>query len=287
MAEDILSRFFTGIDIAAKLVTAAAIPVIGIVVDNHLKTQTTRFEQLMTTRERNINLSLKFYEVIASKRFECYDESKRPLLKIFLDTNNTYNDVKIPFEDVAGSLIKTSLTDPNCYKIADDTAVAKEKNNKQVPIVVSSAAPDAAKKNETVKKTVAAVADTINKTAPHAEKEPGDGWVAVGRPHTDADGHSAKLDFSNFAVIGAAQSKPLSAGMVLKTKTAMPLRYSTDDTGLGPNHILAMLSRGTCVSVTRVIPDLRSQTWARVDIEPSCPRDDDSHQRASLKTSDG
>jgi hypothetical protein len=290
---------FTWIDGAAKVITAGAIPVIGFVVDGHLKVQTAAleqqkqvFEQVMTTRERNINLSLKFYEVIGSKRFECYDESKGPLLKIFLDTNNKYNDVKIPYEDVASSLTKTSLSDPTCTKVAEDAEAAKKSNNGDVPIVVASSAPEAEQRNERVKATIDKVAKSLHPTVAHPQEGPGDGWVAVGRHHEnfDAKGHrSRKLDFSNFEVVGAqsAQDASLRQGMVIKTKASVYLRYSADDTGLGRNHILAVLSRGTCVAVERTIPDLRSQTWARVDIQPSCAPEEDSNQRAALRTGDG
>jgi hypothetical protein len=287
------------IDGAAKVTTAVAIPVIGFIVDGHLKAQTAAleqqkqvFEQVMTTRERNINLSLKFYEVIGSKRFECYDESKGPLLKIFLDTNNMYNDLKIPYEDVASSLTKTSLSDPSCTKVAEDAEVAKRSNNGDVPVVVASAAPEAEQKNVRTRAAIAKVAKELHAKAAHPEEGAGDGWVAVGRhhEHVDAKGHrSAKSDFSNFAVVKAQPGPPasLQPGTIIKTKTAVYLRYSADDTGLGRNHILAVLSRGTCVTVERTIPDLRSQTWARVGVQLSCPADEDPNHRASVETGNG
>jgi hypothetical protein len=292
------TKLFRWIDGIAKVVTAGAIPVIGVAVDDRLKAQTTAleqqkqaFEQVMSTRERNIELSLKFYEVIGSKRFECYDESKGPLLKIFLDTNNKYNEVKIPYEDVAGSLTKTTLSDPSCTKAVEDAQAAKDGNHGELPIVVASEAPGAEQKNKEAKAAIAAVAQNLPKRSTRPEEDAGDGWVAVGRHHENVDvtgRHATKLDFSNFAVVGTQSSevKSLQPGMVIKTKTTVYLRHSADDTGLGRNHILAVLSRGTCVLVKRTIPDLRSQTWAQVDVGMSCPEEDGA-KRAALNRGDG
>jgi len=278
------------IDGAAKLVTALGIPVIGVIVDNHLKAQTAAlehqkeiFQEAMSTRQRNIDLSLKFYEVIGSKRFECYDESKGPLLKIFLDTNNKYNDVKIPYEDVAGSLIKTTIGDPGCSRVAEDTLAAKESNHGEIPVVVASDVPEAQQKNEQVKNTIAAVAKKLQKDG-RSDGDASLGWVALGRRHEV----KAALDYSNFVVVGVHSSDKvtLQANMVIKSKTAVYLRHSADDTGLGRNHILAVLSRGTCVAVKRVIPELRSQVWAQVEVGVACP-EDDSSKRAGLPRGDG
>jgi hypothetical protein len=298
MGEATAIDFSRWIDVGAKALTAIAIPIATLVIESSIRAQTgaieqqgRAFEQSLKKQEKNVDLTLKFYEVIGSKRFECYDESKGPLLKVFLDTNNKYNDVQIPYEDVAGSLTKTSLTDPSCTKVAEDTEAAKKSNNGELPIVAASGDPAAVQKNEQAKAAIAAAATSLHKTTAHPEDAPGDGWVAVGRHHGNTDTkerHSTKLDFSNFSVVGGQsnQSK-LELGMIIKTKVAVYLRYSSDDTGLGRNHILAVLSRGTCAVVKRTIPDLRSQTWARVDIQPSCAPEEDSNQRAALRTGDG
>ena len=119
------------IDGGAKALIAVAIPVAGFAVDSRLKTQTETmekqklaFEQIMSAREKDVDLTLKFYDVIGSKRFECFDESKGPLLKFFIDTNNFYNKVKIEYRDIYSSLVKHTVADKEC-KIANEGEVSE------------------------------------------------------------------------------------------------------------------------------------------------------------------
>jgi hypothetical protein len=298
MGEATAIDFSRWIDIGAKALTAIAIPIATIVIEGSIRSQTGAieqqsrvFEQSLKKQEKNVDLTLKFYEVIGSKRFECYDESKGPLLKIFLETNNRYNEIQIPYDDVASSLTKTTLSDPSCTKAAEDARVAKDSNHGAVPTVVAAASPDAAQKNAEAKTAIAAVVKNLPKQSAHPDEGAADGWVAVGRPHDNADAkgrHTTTLNFSNFDVVGAQSSemKSLRPGMIIKTKVAVYLRHSADDTGLGRNHILAVLSRGTCVAVKRTIPDLRSQTWAQVDVGVPCPEEDGT-KRAELNRRDG
>jgi hypothetical protein len=192
-----------------------------------------------------------------------------------------YNEVQIPYEDVAGSLIKTSMSDPGCTKVLEDTRAAKDSNNGELPHVVASETPGAVQKNEAIKAVIAAVAKKLG--SGRSDEDSSAGWVAVGRRS-----NGKPLDYSNFGVVGAGSSDKasLQPSMIIKAKAAVYLRHSADDTALGRNHILAVLSRGTCAAVKRVIPDLRSQAWAQVEVGVACPQDATS-KHAELTRSDG
>jgi hypothetical protein len=267
MVEVTRAGLFKWFDGGVKVVIALAVPVVGVYIDSSLKLQTaaiekqnTAFEQLMKTREKNVDLTFKFYDVINSKRFECYDESNGPLLKVFIDTNNAYNAIKIQYADIANSLLMHAISEPTC-KAFDDAKIIRQ-NHGLVP--TANSAPGASHKNSHVKNAAQVVSRSLN--AKPGLDESGDGWVSLGH-HDEKDG------FLHFELVDSPDQgeASLQVGSVLKASHAVYLRYTTDDTVLGDNPILAVLSEGTCAEVKNIIRHLRGNTWARVDVEETCP----------------
>jgi hypothetical protein len=263
-----LSRW---IDVGAKALTAIAIPIATIVIEGSIRSQTTAieqqsrtFEQSMKKQEKNIDLVLKFYEVIGSKRFECYDESKGPLLQIFIDANNFYNkDVQIDYGRITASLVKNALADETC-KAHRDFQLAKQ--NPDSEVLVASSVPGEHQNNADIKNVAAAISKSLNsQTGP--ETEGGDGWLLLGR-------YKSQHGFTNFDVfadLSGNHDGGLPAGTVIKSKVPTYLRYSTDDTVVRKNPILACFSEGTCAMVKRSVAHLRGHTWALVTVQGSCP----------------
>jgi hypothetical protein len=147
MADAVRSDFLKWIDGGAKALIAVAIPVAGFAIDSSLKTQTEALEKQKAAYQRDVDLTLKFYDIIASKSFECFDESKGPLLRFFIETNNHYNESKIEYADIYGSLIKHTIANKDC-KIGKEGEVTE-----------------------------------VNAETP-AQRE---GWVLLGRNHTSAN----------------------------------------------------------------------------------------------------
>jgi len=259
------------IDLGAKALTAVAIPIATFFIDSSIRSQTTAiqdqsraFEQSIKKQEKSVDLVLKFYEVISSKRFECYDESKGPLLQIFIEANNLFNkDLQIDYGRVTASLVKNSLADENC-KAHHDFVLAKQTPDSEV--LVASSVPGEHQNNADIKNVAAAISKSRN-SQNGPEKEGGDGWLQLGR-------YKPQHGFPNFDVfadLSANHDGTLSQGTVVKSKVPTFLRYSTADTAVRKNPILAYFSEGTCAMVKRSIAHLRGHTWALVTIQESCP----------------
>jgi hypothetical protein len=244
------SKLLRWIDIGTKLATATMIPIIAFFFDNQLKLQTEAvqrqnlaFEQFMQTRDKNIDLTLKFYEVISSKKLECYDESTGPLLKVFIDTNNQYNQVQMDYEQIASSLARSSLKDPNCKASEDAKSIIEEKRT--IPedygahgILPATAYPDGVA---------------------------GDGWVAVGHYHDKSRA------FTNFTILAPHDDhiRVLEPGNIIQATSVVYLRYNHNDTVVADNRIVGLLSEGTCAIVKKSM-HLRGQTWAWIVVQPTC-----------------
>lgn len=299
MAEQ-ASRALYLIDVSAKVVAAIAIPVATVFIDFRLKQQTSAieaqkdaFEQSIKTREKDVELLLKFYEIIGSKRFECFDDSTTPLLKIYVDGNNKYSQIKFNFSELASSLAKSSLGNTSCKAHQDASIVVAEAG--RVPVATSSAVamPGAAvgdrpkDANQLVKAAGGQVQKALDSTPPQAGAAPrletarapvtrssspsdgADGWVAVGR-------YTPELGFTNFTVSGGYKNRVDATGVlqkdsIIKARWAVYLRYNNADTLLGSNPILGVVSEGACAKVLDALPELRGQTWASVDIQDTCP----------------
>lgn len=285
------------VDVAAKVVAAVAIPVATVFIDFRLKQQTSAieaqkeaFEQSIKTREKDVELLMKFYEIISSDRFKCFDDNTTPLLKIYVEGNNKYSQIKFNFPELASSLARSSLNNTGC-KANDDAKLVVSKTG-QVPVTssanaahqVGGAEEGAKAANQLVKsagsqvqKALAAPlangavpSDTTVRPAVLAPLADGsDGWVAVGR--YDPEG-----GFTNFAMDGGPKGHVdgkgvLAKGTIIKARWVVYLRASNTDTVLGSNPIVSVVSEGTCAKVLEVIPELRGRTWASVDIQDTCP----------------
>jgi hypothetical protein len=271
MAEMTAIDFSRWIDVGAKALAAIAIPIATVVIDSSIRSQTgaieqqsRAFEQSLKKQEKNVDLMLKFYEVIGSKRFECYDESKGPLLRIFIETNNFYNkEIQIDYKDIAASLAKNSLADANC-KAHHDFALAKQGPDSEV--LVAGSVPGEHQNNADIKSVAAAISKSLNsQTGP--EKEGGDGWISLGR-YKPFHGFT---NFDVFADLSGNHDGVLPSGTIIKSKVPAYLRYTTDDTVVRKNPILAYFSEGTCATVKRSIAHLRGHTWALVTVQEVCP----------------
>jgi hypothetical protein len=295
MAEQATSILYY-VDVAAKVVAAVAIPVATVFIDFRLKEQTSAiesqkaaFEQSIKTREKDVELLMKFYEIISSDRFKCFDDNTTPLLKIYVDGNNKYSQIQFPFPELASSLARSSLNNTGC-KANDDAKLVVSKTG-QVPVAnsvsaaqVGGAEGGAKAANQLVKSAGsqvqkalaappangAAPSDTTVRPAVVAPLADGsDGWVAVGR--YDPEG-----GFTNFALDGGPKGHVdsrgvLAKGTIIKARWVVYLRASNTDTVLGSNPIVSVVSEGTCAKVLEAFPELRGRTWASVDIQDTCP----------------
>lgn len=243
MADDANAGLFNWVDSGLKTIIALMIPAVGLYVDNSIKLQTkaidkqnTAFTQALETRQKDVDLTLKFYDVIGSKRFECFDESQGPLLRFIIETNNSYNKVQLEYPDIASSLIKNSVADKEC-KAGKDAQAAKDRNGGEIP-EISSADGDQKKL---------------------------DGWVSLGR-------YQSAHGYPNFEVLGDATRDHASvpANTVIRAKTAVYLRANNSDILLGKNQILAVLAEGACATVKASVL-LRGHVWAEIDVPSACP----------------
>ena len=294
MANGTGGSIYNAIDLTTKIVTALAIPIAGSFIDQRLKTQNAKleeqkvaFQQALQLRDKNVDLTLKFYDIIGSPRFECIDEAHAPLLNVFIDMNNKFNEVKIDSAQIINVLASDSLKLEKCKASLDAATVVKTSGSIPTASSAGSGAGDSGgspstDQNRQFKQAAAQVARAYREDKPQggapdtAPKQVGaagaDGWVAVGR-------YNSNTGFTNFTVFGGFKSQADAKGglppdLILRARWAVYLRLTNTDTSRSENPILGVLSEGTCAKVMQSVPDLRGQTWALVDIQDSCPPGD-------------
>lgn len=294
MAREKGGSLYNAVDLTAKIVAALAIPVAGFLIDQRLKVQNaaleeqkTAFQQALQLRDKNVDLTLKFYDIIASPRFECMDEGHAPLLNVFIDVNNRFNDVKIDSAQIINVLTNDSLKSAKCKASLDAATVLKTAGGIPTASSAGSGTGDpggspSRDQNRQFKEAAAQAAqayqgirpgDGVPKGAGNpADPAGADGWVALGR-------FNGNTGFTNFTVFGGFKGKVdgrggLPPNLTLRARWAVYLRLTNADTARGDNPILGVLSEGTCAKVLQSVPDLRGQTWALVDVQDSCPQGD-------------
>jgi hypothetical protein len=287
------------IDLATKIIVTLAIPVATFVINHQINVQTqvikdqsVAFEKGIKLRDMDVELTVKFYDILESKRFACFDENKAPLLNIMIRQHNAHNRIPIDEAQVVQSLLTESLQNPSCRANQDSLLVASF--GEGVPRATSAevrvtggSRPLASLGNDAVKgahgKVSAAIRDrrvasadgtdvtaSAGLVAANGSAVPAgaDGWVAVGR-------YNGQLGFTNFSVFAPQLENVELTGAIapdttLRSRWSVFLRLNTSDTTQGGNPVLGVLTEGTCVKVRSSVPDLRGQTWAAVSLEPSC-----------------
>lgn len=72
----------------------------------------------------DVELTVKFYDILEPKRFACFDENKAPLLYIMIGQHNAHNRIPIDEAQVIQSLMAESLQNPSCRANQDSLLVA-------------------------------------------------------------------------------------------------------------------------------------------------------------------
>lgn len=285
------------LDVAHKTVVLGMLPAAALFLNMQkdmfgqvMEKQRTLFEHGLKTRQMDVDLTVKFFDILESKRFSCFDENKAPLLDIIVQQHNSHNKVQIGAE-VYENLVLEALQDQGC-QVSKDAARVKDREG-AVPIATSyqplgenEQGPPAAADNTQIKRMLAkALAEEERRPAPAASSEPdvtgstapaaadapagADGWVAVGRYKGKADG------FTNFTVFEPEQQKvnetgQIAPGATLRARWPVFLRRNTSDANQGRNPILGLVTEGTCARVVESRRDLRGQTWAAIDVAEAC-----------------
>lgn len=212
------------IDIATKIIVTLAIPVATFFINQQInlqtqviKDQSAAFEKGIKLRDMDVELTVKFYDILEPKRFACFDENKAPLLNIMIRQHNAHNRIRIDEAQVIQSLMTESLQNPSCRANQDSLLVASLGGG--VPRAQSAevrmeggARPLASLENDAVRGAhgkvtavlrerrvastdLAEVTASLGPVAANGSAVPpgADGWVAVGR-------YNGQLGFTNFSV---------------------------------------------------------------------------------------
>jgi hypothetical protein len=99
-----------------------------------------------------------------------------------------------------------------------------------------------------------------------ANEQNGDGWVAVGKPGSP---HYADVNFEipHEDLVGESKIRP---GAIIRARWSVNLRKNTHNTEAhaGLNEIVGVIQAGACARVLKSEPNIRSQTWASIEVVP-------------------
>jgi hypothetical protein len=288
-----------GLDVLTKVVVTLAIPAATFLINhqitaqtNVIKEQSAAFEKGVKLRDMDVELTVKFYDILESKRFACFDENKAPLLNIMIRQYNAHNRIPIDEAQVVQSLVAESLQNESC-RVSKDARLV-ESLGEGLPQATSAGAqangprPVAGTRNDAIKGSLGKVSAALNAqrvasvdptatptSTPASPVANGaavpagaDGWVAVGR-------YNSERGFTNFSVFepqleNVSLTGAIAPDTTLRSRWSVFLRLNTGDTTQGNNPVLGVLTEGTCAKVRSSIADLRGQTWAAVSLEPTC-----------------
>jgi hypothetical protein len=231
----------------SKIVGAVAIPIvlalIGYVVNSYLEGQKELLErdklnQEMLTQAISIIFLAKEKERLFGNEVSL--ESRQAYRKHWIETYNSYAKVQLTPDFIA-------------ITMEQDTGAADKRvlttGDKPPPIV----------------KVEAVGAPAV----PPGQSQNGDGWVAVGRFKTAryADLNFDILDVPPNAVVDGV----IKAETYMRARWSVNLRTNTKNTEDGnSNPVRGLIQAGQCAKVLDSAANIRSQTWAFIDLV-TCP----------------